>query len=314
MIHAPVVLFVYNRPDHLKATLASLKLNAGAEDTILYIFAEGPKPNAEKSVIDKIKQVRKIIHEISGFKEVIISESETNIGCATSMTTGISKVVNLHGRVIILEDDILTHPDFLQFCNKGLELYENEEQVKQIGGFMFPSNSELPNVFFSKAVFCWGWATWKRAWDEMSMNAEKYLQEIKERKLEKEFDLNGAYPYLSSLEKQVSGKIDAWDICWYSTIFLKDGLSVYPGKSMTKNIGMDGSGTHFKSNVQNPIINFQVSGTRPKDFPQKIEFNEDIDKIVYRAVHNWISLPGKNKIIGKLGLLLNKIKKLKNTN
>ena len=301
---APVVLFVYNRPDHLVRVLAHLKLNEGASETLLYIFSEGPKPDASDEEKKRIDQVREIIHQVNGFKTVIISEAEKNIGCALSMTTGISKVLYKHERAIILEDDILTHPQFLSFCNTGLDLYEHEEKIKQIGGFMFPCRSKLPTSFLSDAVFCWGWATWKRAWNDMSMDAEKFMRQIKNNRQENKFDLEGAYPYMTSLQQQVSGKIDAWDICWYATIFLQHGLSVYPGNSLTQNIGMDGSGTHFTGAVQHPITSFQVPDDLLLNFPKKMEPDENVQRELYKAVRDWGHVPFLRRGFNKISSLL----------
>ncbi len=312
MEFAPIVLFVYKRPDHLSRVLEHLGKNEGANETILYIFAEGPKEDASESELQKIREVRNIIKEVKGFKKVLISESDRNIGCAKSMTAGISSVLEQHDKAIILEDDILTHPQFLSFCNTGLNLYEHENQIKQIGAFMFPSRSSLPPVFLSRAVFCWGWATWKRAWKDMSMDAERYLLHIRKNGMENKFDLGGSYPYLNSLQQQVSGKIDAWDICWYASIFLKQGLSVYPGKTLTENIGMDGSGTHFTIPVHRQSEALSASANLLEKFPKVIAPDELVEKKVFKSVSEWSEISFRSKVRSKLMNIINPRKERKN--
>ncbi len=313
---APIALFVYNRPEHLLRMLANLKKNEGAADSVLYVFSEGPKENANEEERKRIREVRQIIREIKGFKEVIISEALTNKGCANSIVEGISKVLEKHERVIVLEDDILTHHLFLSFCNAGLELYKDEETIKQIGGFMFPSKSPLPIVLISKVNFVWGWATWKRAWVEMDMNAERLLQEIKEKNLEDAFNLQGRYPFLSILEQQIQGKIDTWDIAWYASVFLRNGKTILPGNSLTQNIGMDGSGTHFTSIMKNPVTFFQVNNDILNHFPTNLTADERVQNKIFNAIHDWnrVSIKSKvryklNSIAKKFGQIIRKINK-----
>jgi hypothetical protein len=301
---APVVLFVYKRPQHLLRVLEHLKLNEGAKDTVLYVYAEGPKESADENEIKNIHEVRKIIKTISGFKSVSIKEAATNIGCAKSITNGISEVLSGHENVIILEDDIITHPKFLAYCNKGLELYKDEQQIKQISGFMFPTKRPLPAVLVSNAFFCWGWATWRSAWKHLSMDATKLLEEIKQKDLGHTFNFDGAYPYLTSLEQQSEGKVDAWDICWYASMFLKQGMAISPGISLTQNIGMDGSGTHFTSVSKSATLSLKQPKQLLEEFPSEPVEKKDTRIIISKALENWGEMSFKNKIRSKISRLL----------
>jgi len=288
---APVILFVYNRPDHLQQTLSHLKKNEGADETVLYIYSEGPKSDASDADLEALKNVRKIIHELSGFKEIIIREAAKNIGCADSIIAGITHVLAIHERAIILEDDIITHHLFLKFCNTGLEKFKDDEKVMQIGTFMFPSDSILPKTFLSRKVFGWGWATWRNAWNDLNKDTKELTKQIKNRNLEKEFDLEGAYPYLQSLEAQTAGQIDTWDISWYASIFLKGGFSLYPSNSLSQNIGLDGSGTHYKGETGNMIIPFKVKAGVITSIADAEMLNRNQEKKINKAVAHW-SNPG----------------------
>jgi len=307
MHNAPVILFAYNRPLHLSRTLEHLRLNYGAGETTLYVFAEGPKSGADSSELEKIKEVRRIIHDIKGFKNIVIQESESNAGCANSMISGISKVMAEHGKGIILEDDIITHPSFLSWCNEGLEFYEQENSIKQIGGFMFPVKGKLPSIVLSRVTFCWGWATWKRAWDELSMDAEMLMGKIISKNLTHAFDLNGNYPYFKSLKQQAAREIDAWDICWYASVFLDSGLGVYPGKSLTQNIGMDGSGTHFTNPVSIPDISFRQERNIKWEFPIVNEPDKQNEYLIQKAVYSWARGPFSRRLKSKIGGLVKRI-------
>jgi hypothetical protein len=241
---APIVLFVYNRPGHTLRTLQSLAKNKEAKESTLFIFCDGAKKNASEDQVQKIREVRNVIRTEKWCKEVTIVESDVNKGLANSIVEGVTKVVNSFGKIIVLEDDILVSDFFLKYMNEALDLYFSENEVISIHGYLYPVKEKLPETFFLKGADCWGWATWKRRWDLFEEDGKKLLEEIKTRNLEYEFDFNGSYPYMKMLKKQVDGKNDSWAIRWYASAFLKNKLTLYPGKSLVENTGNEGSGTH----------------------------------------------------------------------
>jgi hypothetical protein len=109
---------------------------------------------------------------------------------------------------------------------------------------MYPVPGKLPETFFLRGADCWGWATWKRGWDLFEPDGQKLLGEIRRKKLQRAFDINGAYPYTKMLKDQINAKNDSWAIRWYASAYLKEKLTLYPGRSLVQNIGMDQSGTH----------------------------------------------------------------------
>jgi len=238
---APIALFAYNRPDHLKLTIEALRANILAQESELFIFCDGAK-NSQTS--EAVNQVRAYAKSISGFKKITVFEKDKNFGLAESIISGVTEIVNKFGRVIVLEDDLVTSPHFLEFMNEALDLYEKDEEVASIHGYVYPVKNKLPETFFIRGADCWGWATWKRAWDLFERNGTKLLAELKEKNLTKLFDFNGTYPYVRMLEDQIAGKNNSWAIRWYASAFLANKLTLYPGKSLVHNIGNDGSGTH----------------------------------------------------------------------
>src|ERR1700744_1050421 len=159
---APIALFVYNRPDHTRRTLSYLQKNILAEESRLFIFSDGPKPPADET---KVEQVRQLIQEISGFKSVKIISSKQNLGLANSIIKGVTQLVNEYGKVIVFEDDLLSSPYTLEYFNEALTRYADEEKVMHIGAYMFGiDNKNLPETFFYRIVYSWVWATWNRAW------------------------------------------------------------------------------------------------------------------------------------------------------
>lgn len=242
---APIALFVYNRPWHIRQTLESLKNNLLAKDSLLFIFADGAKPQATPSQLEQIIEVRRIIREEQWCKEVHIIESEANQGLARSIINGVSRLVHQFGKVIVLEDDMITSPFFLQFMNEALDFYEHEDKVANIHGYIYEVGN-LPTTYFLKDAGCWGWATWARGWELFEHDGQKLMEQIKRRGLSRRFDYDNSYPYFLMLQRQVAGSNDSWAIRWYASLFLKNKLTLHPHQSLVRNIGNDASGTHVK--------------------------------------------------------------------
>lgn len=247
---APIALFTYCRPWHTQKTVEALLANHESSETDLYIFSDAPK---NEKAIEGVLNTRKYIHTITGFKNVHIIEREKNWGLANSLIDGISKIVNEYGKVIVVEDDIVASPFFLQYMNEGLELYKNDNKVASIHAYVYPTQKKLPETFFIQGADCWGWATWKRAWDIFNSNTQELLDEIVQKKLQRKFDFDYTYPYVDMLKDQINGKVNSWAIRWYASAFLKDMYTLYPGQAMAKQIGMDGVGaTHSgKTDIYN---------------------------------------------------------------
>jgi len=241
---APIVLFVYNRPQHTLKTLEALMQNELAEKSELFIYCDGPKPNAKKEDLDKIDAVHTIILKKQWCKKVHIIKAEVNKGLANSIVAGVTEIVNRYGKIIVLEDDIVTSKGFLRYMNEALNLYENEPKIMHIGSYLPYTNSyrKLPETFLSRFMSCWGWATWKTSWNKANWNESELYEQIKDPKVRNEFNLEGVLNFHEQLENNIDGSINTWAIKWFASIFLCNGLCLYPSHSFTKNIGFDGTG------------------------------------------------------------------------
>ena len=239
---APILLFVYNRPEHVKRTLAALEQNILAKESELFIYSDAARsPQDEASVTE----VRKIIRTaLPFFKQVNIIERETNWGLARSIIDGVTTQINRYVRVIVLEDDLIVAPYFLKFMNDALDTYQHEEKVGHIQACDFTQDASLPDTFLIKWTGSWGWATWKRAWKYFNPDGKALLEELQRRKLTYTFDFNGKYGYTRMLRRQTEGKNNSWAIRWNASLFLNDILSLNVGKSLVQNEGFDGSGTN----------------------------------------------------------------------
>ena len=247
---APIVLFVYNRPGHTRKTLESLMANDLAEMSQLIIYADGPKENASIEQCAKMDEVRKLIFEKKWCKEVKVVESNKNKGIACSVIDAVTEVVNRYGKIIVLEDDLVLSKGFLKFMNNALTIYEHEEKVMHITGYLFPFKTKFSETFFLRGgTNPWSWGTWKRAWGKYNDNAQLLYNSIVERP-EKIFFFNflNTIDYVDMLKKDIKKNKDRnWDIRWYASVFLNDGYGLWPGKSLVQNIGHDGTGVHCNS-------------------------------------------------------------------
>ena len=241
MSYAPILLFVYNRPEHTRRCIESLLKNSLASESNLFIYADGAKDSTQQEAVN---EVRNYIRSIQGFKQITLMERSENWGLARNIINGVTTQVNRYGKVIVLEDDLVVAPYFLQFMNDALEVYKNEPRVGHIQACDFTQDASLPATFLIKWTGSWGWATWDRAWKHFNPNGNELLQELEERKLTHVFDFNGKYGFTRMLRRQIEGKNNSWAIRWNASLFLKDILSLNVGRSLVQNEGFDGSGTN----------------------------------------------------------------------
>lgn len=275
---APIALFVYNRPEHTRRTLSFLQKNLLADESKLFIFSDAPKNQADAELVNS---TRELIKTVDGFKSVKIVKRQHHMGLAASIIDGISQLTTDYGKIIVFEDDLLSSPYTLTYFNKALRKYQNEEQVMQIGAYMFPLKDadDLPETFFFRTASSWGWATWKRAWDNFEPDINILYKQFDKSKI-KSFSIEGRMNYWKQLMDYKKGKNDSWAIRWYASIFLKNGLVLLPKRSLIDNIGNDGTGVH--SIIEDT---YQITPSRkPVHFlPDKIEENED----AYLAISNF---------------------------
>jgi Glycosyl transferase family 2 len=271
---APIVLFIYNRPQHLRACLESLLKNEEITRSELFIFADGPKHNATAEQVEKIQQSRAIAVEKKWAKKVFLIEKEENMGLAEAIIQGVKQVVNSHGRVIVLEDDLVVGKYFLRYMNDALNKYENATEIAQISGFLFPiQTKQIQEAFLVPLGTTLGWATWKRVWDMVDFYPSDYMVLATDKKMSKKFDIDGCYPYTKMFFNQMkNSNYGSWGIRFWWHIFKSASLVVYPDYPLLQHKDKDLSGTH-KGNYDfleqiNWLENYSIN-----DFPSNIQSN-----------------------------------------
>jgi hypothetical protein len=265
---APIVLFVYNRPEHTKQTVEALQKNELAIESELFIYSDAAKNISVKAKTD---EVRKYIKSINGFNKVTVIKREKNWGLAASIIDGVTKIVNEYGKVIVLEDDLVASPYFLKFMNDALEFYKNEDKVWHVSGWSYPIEPNgLDDVFLSRLMNCWGWATWANRWKYFEKDVGKTIKNFDNGNI-KRFNLGGATNFWSQVIGNKNNKIDTWAVFWYATIFQEDGLCLNPTQTFLENIGHDGSGVHCGENCS---YSSSLSVNNNIMFVDKIEENK----------------------------------------
>ena len=270
---SPIVVFGYNRPNHLERSLRAIESNPEAHQSDIYIFIDGPK--AGKANIAIFEECKAIAEKEYNFGTKKIIARDSNLGLASSIRTGLDFIFQKYETVIVIEDDIIITSAALKYLNAGLSIYMDNPKVSSIHSYQYPLNRKLQSCVALKGADCWGWATWKDRWQSTSFNGAELLEQIKVKGLMAEFNLNGVMDYSDMLQLQIDGKIDSWAICWHASMFLQNRFCIYPPTSLSSNIGMDGSGVHSgKVNIFQTNLSEDSEWKFPKNISESTEFKE----------------------------------------
>jgi hypothetical protein len=292
---APIVLFTYKRLDTLKQTISALQENDFATSSELFIFSDAAKIERD---VELIQAVRSYLKTVSGFKRTTIFEAETNKGLANSIISGVSQIIAEYEKVIVLEDDLKTTPNFLAFMNSCLNHFEKEQAVFSISGYAFdfgPLKDYEHDIYFLNRGWSWGWATWKDRWESVDWAAKAYTSFQKDKQAKRAFSQGGS-DLNSMLRKQMEGKLDSWAIRWFFHQYQVNGLTVYPVSSKVSNHGFDENATHTKTASKRYVPVIDKSCKTKFAFPEKTEVTSAYQRKFQRRMG--ISARIKSKLEG----------------
>ena len=274
---APIALFTYKRPWHTRRTVESLQKNGLAKGSELYVFCDGPKSSDEQ---ENIHAVRQYVRAIEGFGKVSIIHRDRNLGLAKSIISGVTEIVGLHGRIIVMEDDLVCSPNFLEYMNRALRVYENRNDVFSITGYNFLRNMPRgyrEKVFLSHRPSSWGWGTWADRWRKADWEVTDFDTFIMNDEEQARFN-RGGDDLTRMLVKQMSGEIDSWGIRWCYTHFRHDAYCLVPVSSKIANIGFDHTGTHCTATGKYAVPLDDC--TTVTETPDDITINDDVVRAV----------------------------------
>jgi hypothetical protein len=280
--NAPIAIFCYKRPMHLKNTLQTLKQCEGFAESPIYVFGDGPVGSID---INSVHQTRYVARETLG-SNAQYHFREKNMGLANSIVHGVNYLLEIYDRVIVVEDDLLLHKYFIRFMNEALQKYSMDETAYQVSGYIFPTQKLLhyKNAVILPLTTSWGWATWRRAWIQFDPDASGWDKLANDSNLRNDFNLGGVFDYASMLERQMMGKSDSWAIRWYWTVFKNKGLIIYPPVSLVNNSGFDGSGTHGRGIFSNYTTPMRAHSLYYPIFPEKLSIDPYLLSLVSDSI------------------------------
>ena len=283
MKYAPVALFVYNRADNTRRTLEALASNTLVSETEVYVFSDGGKDAQSWALVN---EVRRVVRSFWKELNLTLVERPENFYLERNITEGIAQVLSNHDSIIVLEDDMVTSPYFLQYMNDALQLYRDNPKVMHIAAFTNLALDSVP-FYFTPHMSGWGWGTWKDRWNGHFVHyktREEALEGLTEEDINR-IQYGGAFQCLKSLDKQPI----PWDICWELAVYRAGGLCLSPGRTLVRNIGL-AQGTHFRSFR---ILQRYEFDREPMQQPlplTKVEnpaANPDIEAQFARAITDW---------------------------
>lgn len=278
---APVAVFAYRRPDHLRNTLQSLMNCSGFAGTPVIVFCDGKKGDGDAAAVEATRTVaRELLGNLAEFRF-----AEANRGLARSIIDGVTETVNRYGRVIVVEDDLQLNAEFLNYMNASLDRFEDADQVFQVSGYSFSTNKPASGqAQFFPFIVSWGWGTWKRAWDRFDPASKGWEALREDAALRRRFNLGGAYDYASMLFRQMAGRGDSWAIRWYWTVFSQGGLVLFPPVTLVSNTGFDGSGTHGRGAMRQFSAGTSAGAGLTIMLPEKAQVDDDEFRAIRRDI------------------------------
>jgi len=283
---APIVMIVFNRPDHTGRVLKALSENALASDSLLYIFSDAPRGPQD---VEAVNAVRAIIHEASGFKQVLVVEHKQNFGCSRNVLSSISEVLKKHDRCIVVEDDVMPYTLFLNYMNEALSIYENDPTVFSIGAYSHSFNVPAhyhEETFLLNRTCSWGWGTWSSAWKMINLDQTYLDKAMADPSIRKAFTKSG-----DDVLRIYENSPEIWDLRICFQLWSLGLKTLFPIQPMVRNIGRDGSGTHFNQGTLNSSDDYLAPTRIPVINPLKdvdenvrIAFNRSFHKPTWRIL------------------------------
>lgn len=294
---APIILFVYERPDHTRKMIEALAKNNLAKESEVYIFSDNAKKSKDNEKVKEVREYINTIPEKSYFKKVTIIEAKENKGLAKSVIDGVTEIINEKEKVIVVEDDLITSKFFLEYMNNALDFYNKDEKIWSISGYNLPI--EIPkdyeyDIYLGYRGCSWGWATWKDRWNTVDWEVKDY-KKFKHSYRKRKIINRGGPDMAQMLDAQMKGLCDSWAIRWCYEQSKQNKYTVYPVKSLIQNCGLDGTGTH--SGI-NSAFDVKLNQTLPT-LNSELVINKKISKNLYNKFDYGV----KQKIIEMLTIL-----------
>lgn len=295
MSKSAIAYIIFNRPRHTAKTFAVIRAQRPSK---LFIIADGPRVGHPTDTASCF-ETRAIVEHIDWPCEVHRNYADQNMGCKRRVSSGLNWVFEHVESAIILEDDCLPHDDFFMFCDDLLERYKNNSKVWVITGNNFQDGRRRGDAayYFSKYNHCWGWATWRRAWNHYRVDIPFWTQWKQSTDWRKKTpDLIERKVWTDILDRVQRGEIDTWDYQWTASVWHHGGLTATPQVNLVTNIGFGPDATHTVSS--NDEQGLPVHSLGPISHPAAIRQDFRADRYVFDR--NFGGLNHPDRLINRL--------------
>lgn len=322
---APIVVFAYNRADHLKRTLEALSKNDLANDSDLFVFIDGPKNTEDENKVNDVNKLFENNNFLDSFKSLTIYNSNKNKGLARSIIDGVTKIISQYKKIIVVEDDVITSPFYLLYMNEALVKYEFENKIGSISSFVpeikIPENYN-ENVFLTRRPTSIAWGTWLNRWENIDWDCENYF--FQKYNIFRRYKINSwGNDVAGRLDRFKVGLNDSWAVRYTVHGILNKLYSIHPIETLAEHIGYDNSGTNCS---KDDLVKFSVNITLsnrlelPNNLPDenkliKKEFQQKYKRPILSEIGEFLlivilRLKPKSKLVKIARKLSFKIKKI----
>lgn len=278
------ILFIcFNRPDHTKRVFEAIR---AAKPSNLYICADGPRNDVDDD-LHLCSQVREIVSVVDWDCTVHRNYQMQNLGCRVTVSNAIDEFFSMYEDGIILEDDCLPSESFFPFCQAMLERFRFNDKIMQINGTYYLDQT-FPireNYYFSKINSCWGWATWRRAWEKNDFNLSDYIDSKKDGMIKRYYGDSGIARWMNFyFEDAFKPHCRVWSTAWAYSIMKHDGLCVNPTVNLVENIGFDDTGVNGGLDSFKLYNQFKSKLFSEGNHPKSVYWNRMADILYFRSV------------------------------
>jgi hypothetical protein len=282
-IMPPLVYVIFNRPD---LTRISFDLVRKARPEVMYVAADAPRPDRPGE--DRLtREARRIADEIDWDCDVRRYYAEENMGCGRRISSVITAALEDFESVIVLEDDCIPDPSFFAFCEQLLDRFRDDQRIMAISGDNFQKGRRRTDAsyYFSKYPHCWGWATWRRAWQHFSLEIPQWPEFRDSGGLHAYCDSPGELEHWTWQFDQVhQGNIDTWAFPWMLCCWLQHGLTVLPSVNLVSNLGFRADGTHTLQ--KSPFAELPTESIDFKKHPSTVYRHAEADRFTDELVYS----------------------------
>jgi len=277
-IQTPVGFLIFNRPDTTERVFQAI---ARAKPIELLVVCDGPRSD-RPGESDQVAATRAIIDRVNWPCTVKTNYAQENMGCKNRIVSGLKWIFQHAEEAIILEDDCLPEPSFFTFCENLLDRYRNDQRIVSISGNNFQNGKHRTDdsYYFSKYFHCWGWATWRRVWENFDPDMIQWPDFSKEECLKTFADCHEEESYWKRIfSLQHSGEIDSWAYPWLFSCWAQSGLTAIPAVNLVSNIGFGQNATHTTSDSH--LANLSTYAIETIDHPHHITRHKQADEFSF---------------------------------